>query len=124
MCVRVCVWFGSGWPCDRAAVHASDDYYYCFLLAPKFVIHPLIRRLTPPSRALSYYPPGHPPQALETYQRGLGIEADNKACKDGLAKTMRMVNSSTGSGEVDRERAAHGMADPEIQVLPSHVVEK
>mmetsp|Transcript_5906 Transcript_5906/g.14172 ORF Transcript_5906/g.14172 Transcript_5906/m.14172 type:complete len:179 (-) Transcript_5906:72-608(-) len=56
-------------------------------------------------------------KALETYQKGLTIEPDNKACKDGLQKTMRMVNSSTGSGEVDKERAAHGMADPEIQAI-------
>lgn len=56
-------------------------------------------------------------KALETYQKGLAIEADNKACKDGLAKTMRMVNSATCSGEVDKERAAHGMADPEIQAI-------
>lgn len=56
-------------------------------------------------------------KAMETYQKGLSIEADNKACKDGLMKTMRMVNSATGSGEVDKERAAHGMADPEIQAI-------
>jgi len=53
-------------------------------------------------------------KALESYKQGLAIEPDNGLCKQGLQKTMAAVNSS---GTPDKERAAHAMADPEIQAI-------
>mmetsp|Transcript_16544 Transcript_16544/g.25020 ORF Transcript_16544/g.25020 Transcript_16544/m.25020 type:complete len:566 (+) Transcript_16544:121-1818(+) len=53
-------------------------------------------------------------KAMESYRKGLSIDATNAACKDGLRK----VTSSMGSAmteEERKERAAHAMADPEIQ---------
>lgn len=58
-------------------------------------------------------------KAMESYQTGLKIEPDNKACRDGLAKVTYQINMMSSSGEVDKERAAHGMADPEIQAILS-----
>mmetsp|Transcript_42571 Transcript_42571/g.54739 ORF Transcript_42571/g.54739 Transcript_42571/m.54739 type:complete len:482 (+) Transcript_42571:568-2013(+) len=57
-------------------------------------------------------------KAMESYQKGLNLEAGNKLCREGLNKTMSQINSSTGK-EVDKERAAHAMADPEIQMILS-----
>merc|ERR1712070_175390 len=55
-------------------------------------------------------------KALESYRAGLGIEADNAACKQGLAKVTQIINSSMSS-EDQAERQAHAMADPEIQMI-------
>jgi stress-induced-phosphoprotein 1 len=55
-------------------------------------------------------------KAMESYRKGLSIEPDNAACKEGLRK----VNSSVGSSMTEderKERAAHAMADPEIQSI-------
>jgi hypothetical protein len=48
----------------------------------------------------------------------LSFDDASKPCRDGLMKTMQQINvSSKGISEDERkERAAHGMADPEIQV--------
>jgi stress-induced-phosphoprotein 1 len=54
-------------------------------------------------------------KAMETYQKGLAVDETNQECKDGLARTVAAVQGSMGGGEVDKERAARGMADPEIQ---------
>lgn len=54
-------------------------------------------------------------KALESYQRGLGLEDGNAACRQGIQKTMQAIQSSQSSGEVDMDRARRGMADPEIQ---------
>ena len=51
-------------------------------------------------------------KALETYKKGLAIEPANAACKAGLQKVTHAINSASGT---DQERAAHAMADPEIQ---------
>ena len=63
-------------------------------------------------------------KAMESYQKGLGLEADNKLCKEGLQKTLVAIQSGSGGGgamseDDQRERAAHGMADPEIQAILS-----
>ena len=47
----------------------------------------------------------------------LAIEPDNQECKDGLQRTRTKIQSLARSGEVDKERARHGMADPEIQAI-------
>jgi stress-induced-phosphoprotein 1 len=56
-------------------------------------------------------------KALETYQKGLALEPDNAECKDGLARTQMKIHTLNSSGEVDKERVAHAMADPEIQAI-------
>lgn len=54
-------------------------------------------------------------KALDSYRAGLQIEPDNSLCKQGLQKTMLQVNTSNAAD--DKERAAHAMADPEIQFI-------
>ena len=56
-------------------------------------------------------------KALDSYKAGLQIEADNSLCKQGLNKTLAKIQESSMDGNVDKERAAHGMADPEIQAI-------
>lgn len=57
-------------------------------------------------------------KAMESYQKGLAIEPNNRLCTEGMQKTVLEINkgSSQMSDDEQRERAAHGMADPEIQV--------
>ncbi len=55
-------------------------------------------------------------QALETYKAGLALDKDNEECKDGLQRTIEKISQSQG-GEMDQERAAKAMADPEIQAI-------
>jgi stress-induced-phosphoprotein 1 len=57
-------------------------------------------------------------KAMDSYRRGLQIEPDNALCTEGLRKTAVKVNV-TGSEEEQKERAAHAMADPEIQSILS-----
>ncbi|CAK4068225.1 unnamed protein product [Aphanomyces euteiches] len=52
-------------------------------------------------------------KAMETYQKGLTIDPQSQECKEGLLS----VQSKIQMGEADAERAAHGMADPEIQAI-------
>lgn len=54
-------------------------------------------------------------QAMDSYKLALELEATNEEAKDGLRRTIQKINSSQG-GEVDSDRAARAMADPEIQV--------
>ena len=58
-------------------------------------------------------------KAMESYQKGLGLEPDNKACREGMQKAVQVVNQSSAAMTEDeqQERAAHGMADPEIQAI-------
>lgn len=53
-------------------------------------------------------------KAMESYKKGLALESSNAACKEGLRKVSGMINSSV-TEEERKERAAHAMADPEIQ---------
>lgn len=50
-------------------------------------------------------------KARESYEKGLAIDPNNQECKDGLRNVVYKIQS----GETDEERAAHGLADPEIQ---------
>merc|ERR1712070_1125362 len=55
-------------------------------------------------------------KAMDSYRKGLAIDSTNAACREGL----RRVNASLGSSmteEEQKERAAHAMADPEIQSI-------
>ncbi len=58
-------------------------------------------------------------KAMESYKKGLAIDATNAACKEGLRKVTAMVNygSANMTEEERKERAAHAMADPEIQSI-------
>jgi stress-induced-phosphoprotein 1 len=55
-------------------------------------------------------------KAMDSYRKGLSIEPDNTACKDGLRKVNSMIGASMTDDE-RKERAAHAMADPEIQAI-------
>jgi stress-induced-phosphoprotein 1 len=52
-------------------------------------------------------------KARESYEKGLAIDPENQECKDGLRNVFMKIQS----GETDEERAAHGLADPEIQAI-------
>ncbi|CAN0319054.1 unnamed protein product [Ectocarpus sp. 8 AP-2014] len=54
-------------------------------------------------------------KALDSYKMGLTVEPNNSLCVDGVRKTTVKINE--GSGKADSERAAHAMADPEIQMI-------
>ncbi len=56
-------------------------------------------------------------KSLDSYKAGLQIEPDNALCKQGMAKTMSKIQEATANGDMDQERAAHAMADPEIQQI-------
>ena len=46
------------------------------------------------------------------------MEPNNQLCTQGLQKTVQRIREAS-SQEVDMERAAHGMADPEVQAILS-----
>lgn len=52
-------------------------------------------------------------KARESYEKGLKIDPNNQECQEGLRNVMYKIQS----GETDDERAAHGLADPEIQAI-------
>ena len=58
-------------------------------------------------------------KALESYKAGLGIDQTNATCREGLRKVTAMINygSANMTEEEKKERARHGMADPEIQSI-------
>merc|ERR1712032_1535435 len=58
-------------------------------------------------------------KAMESYKSGLKFDPDNIACKEGLRKVTTMINfgNANMSEEERKERAAHAMADPEIQAI-------
>jgi len=58
-------------------------------------------------------------KALESYKKGLEIDPTNAACKEGLQKVTAMINygQANMTEEERKERAAHAMADPEIQSI-------
>ena len=56
-------------------------------------------------------------KALESYKTGLVLEEGNSLCKEGLRKVQEKIARDNYSPEADQERAAHAMADPEIQAI-------
>jgi len=58
-------------------------------------------------------------KAMESYKKGLELDPSNKTCREGLQKVAHMVNQGTANMTEDerKERAAHAMADPEIQSI-------
>jgi len=66
-------------------------------------------------------------KAMESYKKGLEIDSDNAACKEGLQKVTVQINygRSQMTEEQKKEQAAHAMADPEIQsILQDPVVQQ
>jgi stress-induced-phosphoprotein 1 len=57
-------------------------------------------------------------KAMDSYRKGLQLDPENALCKQGLQKTAAKINSGS-SAEEQKERAAHAMADPEIQTILS-----
>ena len=55
---------------------------------------------------------------MDSYRAGLQIEPDNSLCRQGLTKVTQAINSASAAAP-DQERAAHAMADPEIQRILS-----
>lgn len=53
-------------------------------------------------------------KARESYQKGLGIDSTNAACKNGLAQVEYKLNAPATEAEM-KQRQEHAMADPEIQ---------
>merc|ERR1719444_504224 len=53
-------------------------------------------------------------KAMESYKKGLELDSTNAACKEGLRKVNAAINTNM-TDEERKERAAHAMADPEIQ---------
>ena len=56
-------------------------------------------------------------KAMDAYNEILKLEPENEEAKNGLESVVRMVNMQSSSGEVDQERHARAMADPEIQAI-------
>uniref|UniRef100_A0A7S0J1D4 STI1 domain-containing protein n=1 Tax=Calcidiscus leptoporus TaxID=127549 RepID=A0A7S0J1D4_9EUKA len=56
-------------------------------------------------------------KALDAYNSVLKIEPENEDAKAQIENVLQMVNQSNASGEVDKERQARAMADPEIQAI-------
>ena len=58
-------------------------------------------------------------KALESFKRGLEIEPENTACKEGLRKCSMQINygRQNMTEQEKKEQAAHAMADPEIQAI-------
>ena len=54
---------------------------------------------------------------MDAYNVILEIEPDNAEAKAGLEQVIQLVNMQSQSGEVDKERQARAMADPEIQQI-------
>uniref|UniRef100_A0A7S1H3X1 STI1 domain-containing protein n=1 Tax=Thalassionema nitzschioides TaxID=33649 RepID=A0A7S1H3X1_9STRA len=55
-------------------------------------------------------------KAMESFRTGLALDSANVACKEGLRKVTASMGSAM-SDEERKERAAHAMADPEIQSI-------
>jgi len=56
-------------------------------------------------------------KAMDAYNAILKLEPDNEEAKRGLDQVVGAINMASSSGEVDAERQARAMADPEIQAI-------
>lgn len=58
-------------------------------------------------------------KAMDSFNKGLELEPDNPACKEGLRKVTQQINYGRHAmtEEQKKEQAAHAMADPEIQAI-------
>jgi len=56
-------------------------------------------------------------KAMDAYNMIIKLEPDNAEAKAGLDNVVATINMQSSSGEVDQERQARAMADPEIQAI-------
>jgi stress-induced-phosphoprotein 1 len=58
-------------------------------------------------------------KAQESYAKGLELDKDNAACKEGLRKCIAAMTygRQNMTEEEKKQQAAHAMADPEIQSI-------
>ena len=57
-------------------------------------------------------------KALDSFDKGLKLDPENKDCRDGKQKTMAAIQMGAyGGDKPDEERLRHAAADPEIQLL-------
>jgi len=56
-------------------------------------------------------------KAMDAYNAILKLEPDNQEAKSSLDRVVAQINMASSSGEVDQERQARAMADPEIQAI-------
>jgi len=56
-------------------------------------------------------------KSMDAYNKILELEPDNQEAKSGLDNVVNQVNSQNQGGQVDQERQARAMADPEIQQI-------
>lgn len=61
-------------------------------------------------------------KSIDSFKAGLAIEPGNALCTQGLQKTMHAIQQQNMNKDADPERAAHAMADPEIQMILSDPV--
>jgi len=64
-------------------------------------------------------------KSMESYQKGMDLDPENVECQQGMQRVTATIQQNSSSGKVDKERAAHGMADPEIQnILRDPVIQQ
>jgi len=58
-------------------------------------------------------------KALDSYKRGLELDPDNAACKEGLRKATYQINMANANMTEDEKkaRAERAMSDPQIQAI-------
>ena len=56
-------------------------------------------------------------KAMDSYRAGLQIDPTSDLCKQGMKNVEQKIYAGNQSGAPDTERAAHAMADPEIQMI-------
>jgi stress-induced-phosphoprotein 1 len=58
-------------------------------------------------------------KSTDSFKKGLELDPDNTACKEGLRKTMQQINYGrhTMTDDQKKEQSAHAMADPQIQAI-------
>lgn len=104
--------------CNRAACwikimeweKALEDCNKCIQLEPLF-IKAYIRKGNVQFFLKQY------PQAVETYEQGLGHDPNNAELLQGRMQVIQAINSEARSGEIDPQRAQEAMKDPAIQAI-------
>ena len=57
------------------------------------------------------------PQALATFKAGLELEPGNEDLLDGMRVTREAIATSNRTGEMDQQRIAESMKDPEVMAI-------
>lgn len=90
---------------------ALKDADLCIELAPDFV------KGYSRKAAAQYFMKDYD-KAMQTYQKGLDVDASNDECKDGIRRCVEQINKANRgelSEEEMKQRQERAMADPEIQ---------